>query len=309
MAPNWILAAAVAACLASPAPPQKLLVGINDQGTPVTNTTSSPNILAFRHVVKQPMIIVACEFLCGTVKGTGSVHIFDHDAAANRPGKLLGSATFPMPSALRVWAGGVLDKAVMVTQPNTTLWLGWIMSKGGMTPTTGRSTTAPTYYWTPSLTAPIKWNGPYGPPAQTTGFDWMYRLYGPGGSGSYTTYGQGKSGTHGVPVLEAWGWPNEGNPITLAAAALKNQTTGILIWGKRVGIQSPLGNVLAFPPLAAQAFTTAGGKTNPEEWSLPLQVPPGPGLAGLPFAWQIWILDPGAAQGIAHTAGLEVLIG
>ena len=32
-------------------------------------------------------------------------------------------------------------------------------------------------------------------------------------------------------------------------------------------------------------------------------------LFDLSLSWQVWILDPGASFGLAHTAGLEVTIG
>lgn len=295
------------ALLAAPGllPAQSYAIGINDQPMGVTNTTSSPNVLAFRHVFQGPMVIVACEFLCGSTKGTGSVYIFDHDPVLDRPGALLARGTFNAP-ATRCWAGAVLDKPVIVPQPNETRWLGWIMSAGGPTPTIGRTSTAPTYYWTSNtaLTPPISWNGPY------QGYEWMYRLYGPGGSGKTNVYGQGKAGTYGVPALELWGWPNLGNPLTLNASNLVEGSGGVLVFGGRVDIPLPIGPIYAFPPFLTLGFTTPGS-TKPVAQVVPFlfKVPSDPALLGQPLAWQVWMVDPGAVGGVCATGGLEVVIG
>ena len=136
-------------------PAQRLLEGINDQGTPIAKTTSDPNYLAFRHVIKQPTVITGCEFLYGATTGTGTVFIFDHDVAGDRPGKLVAQATFPAPPREYTWTGAVFSTPLVISQANTTLWLGWRASVRQKTPAAGRGTTAPTYYWTKSLTAPI----------------------------------------------------------------------------------------------------------------------------------------------------------
>ena len=292
----------VLALLAAPLCAQRLAESVNE-GPPFTKgSTSAVNVIAIRHSVKRAMILTAVEFWCGATSGTGSVYVFDHDSKNNRPGALLAQGTFPAPPA-RCWAGAVLNKPVVVKKAGQVIWVGISLSKGGGISATGRNPNGATYFWTRSVSTPIQWHGPY------KGWNWMFRLYEAGGKGAFSTYGKGKQGTHGVPGLEARGWPNYGNPITLIASLLKNQSTGLLVWGRKARIPFPFGTVYAFPPLKIDPFATAGGKTNPESRIFPLKIPKDPALVGLHISWQVWILDPGAKDGLAHTAGLEATIG
>ncbi len=281
---------------------QRLAEAVNE-GPPYTKGSVSPvNIIAIRHVAKKAMVLTAVEFWCGATAGTVSVYVFDHDAKLNRPGALLGQGTFKAPPA-RCWAGALLNKPVVLKAKGQVFWVGISLSKGGGISATGRTPNGAPYYWTRSLAAPVRWNGPY------RGWNWMFRLYEAGGKGTFAAYGKGKKGTHGIPGFEARGWPNYGNPITLIASLLKNQSTGLLVWGRKTRIPFPFGTVYAFPPLKIDPFATAWGKTNPESKTFPLKIPNDPALLGLSLSWQVWILDPAATYGLAHTAGLEVTIG
>ena len=296
----WSMATAL---LVAPISAQRLALGINDQPAGTGSGSMSGVYFAFYYQVPRPMAIVAAEFWVGTISGSCEVHIFGHDSAGNRPGSLLASGTFTPPVA-KSWAGARLDKPVLVTQPNTPLWLCLRATAGGTIAAIGRSGTAPNYFHTPSLAGTISWNGPY------QGWDWMYRLYEAGGTGTTNLYGQGKPGTHGAPVLDARGWPNLGNPLTLAAASLRASAPGLLALGRRVSLPLPIGTVYAFPPLVTLGFMTpAGGSAAGQSWLFPLSVPTDAALVGLGVAGQVWILDSGAADGLAHTAGAEFVIG
>ena len=293
--------------LTCPLTAQRLAVGINDQPAGLPGTVTSPSVQAFYYKVTRAMLIVGTEFWCGATSGTCSVHLFADDTSTtpSRPGTMLASATFNAP-AKECWAGALFSKPVPVT-PNTVLWLGWGMAQGGKTPQVGRSTAAPTYYWTRNL--PPSWNGPYGPPKQSTGFQWMYRIYEAGGTGKFTAFGTASAGSYGAIDLTARGWPNLGNSFTLVAAKLKDQSSGLLVWGRRAGINLPPWSLYAFPPLFLQGFATGGGKNQPEAEIFVNKLPQDPALVGATMAWQLWMLDPGGPGGLAHSAGLEVLIG
>jgi hypothetical protein len=141
------------------------------------------------------------------------------------------------------------------------------------------------------------------------GYMWMYRLYEAGGSGRFTSYGKASTGSHGAIGLTAQGWPNGGNSFTLVASKLKNQSSGLLVWGRRTAIQLPLWTIHSFPPLVLEAFTTGGGKNQPEAAIFAHRIPKDPALVGSALVWQLWMLDPAGPGGIAHSAGLEALIG
>jgi len=285
---------------AAPAAGQVLIDALNDQPAGYNNGSMSGVIFAVQHQLPKPGIISAVEFWCGHSKSaTGSVYIYAHDSVGNQPGQELGKGSFTAPAA-KAWAGAVLNKVVPMIQPNQVFWVGFKLSTGGTITAAGRGTSTPTYFVNSTGSS---WRGPY------SGWLWMFRLYGPGGSGKYTTFGQGKAGTHGVPVFQGWGWPNLGNPISLVAAGLKNQSAGVLVWGLRANIPLPVGNIYAFPALVVDGFATGGGKTNPEDKVFFFRLPKDTGLVGLPLVWQLWMADPGAAGGLANTAGLEALIG
>ena len=281
-------------------PAQRLALGINDQPAGTGSGSMSGVYFAFNWQIPRPMVILAAEFWVGTTTGSCEVHIFDHDAANNRPGNLLGSGAF-MPPLAKSWAGAMLDKPVIVTTPNTTLWLCLRATAGGTIAATGRSSTAPNYFHSTSIAQPIKWNGPY------QGWDWMYRLYEAGGSGKTVFYGQGKNGSHGVPALDARGWPNLTNPLTLTAALLKGSSAGFLALGLRGDLPLPIGSVYVLPPMVTLGFATSG--TTAQSVLFPLLVPGDSGLLGMSVAGQVWILDPGAQDGLAHTGGVQLIIG
>lgn len=288
-------------------PAQRLAWSANDQPAGASGWTTDPSFQAFRWQAPRPMAIVACEFWYGSTQGTGTVMVFDHDAANDRPGALLGQGSFPAPAAA-CWTGARLDKPVLAVQPGQMFWLGWGNSNGVRSPLVGQSAAAPTYFWTKSLAAPITWNGPFGPPTRPTGLDWMYRVYEAGGTGQTAVYGQGKSGTYGAPFFQLHGWANVGNPISLLAAKLKDSSAGVLVCGRRTAIPLPLGTIYAFPPLIALGAGTASG-ASAQSLLFPFVIPGDPALRGLSVAWQLWLLDPGAADGLVHSDGAEAVIG
>ena len=287
---------------------QRLADSVNDKPSGTPNGYSSNAIIAIKYTAKKPMILYAVEFWCGATKGTGSVYVFSHDSTNNKPGNLLGKGTFNCAPTM-CWRGAVLDKSVIIKKKGEILWIGIRLSQGGRISATSRSTNGQTYFWTRNLVPPFTWNGPYGPPRQKMGWDWMLRLYEIGGTGKYNLFGQGKQGTHGTPMLSYSGWPNYKNPITIIGYKLKNQSSGLLIWGRKANIVFPFGTIYAFPPLIIEPFTTGGGKNNPESVVFLKNIPNDPNLVGLSLCCELWILDPKATYGIAHTQGLEVLIG
>lgn len=302
------LAALLAGLLAVAVPSQRLALSVNEAPLGTAGGSLDGSIFAFKWLIPRPMLIAAAEFWVGTTTGTCEIHLFAHDAVNDRPGSLLASGRFPAPAVV-CWAGTPLDRPVNISQANTILWLG-LAARGAIIPATGRSGTAPPYFFTSSVSSPISWTGPLGPPKQATGWDWMYRIYERGGQGSQTLYGKGKLGTYGIPILEPWGWPNLGNPVSLAAATLMDASAGVLVMGPRSSIPLPLGSIYVAPPLSLAVFATAAAPMRmAQSWLFNLAVPNDPGLLSLSVAAQLWMVDPGATMGLCHSCGVEFTIG
>ncbi len=281
---------------------QRLADAVNNKPSGTPKGYMSNSLIAIKYVAKRPMVLTAVEFWCGSTRGTGSVYVFANDQTNNRPGALLGKGGFRCPEAM-CWKGAVLDKPVVVKKKGEILWIGIRLSHGGRISATSRNPKGQTYFWTRNLNPPFTWHGPY------VGWDWMLRLYEAGGTGRYTFFGKGKQGSHGAPLLSFSGWPNYKNPVTIIGSSLKNRSGGVLVMGNKANIPFPFGTVYAFPPLIVETFTTGGGKNLPESVIFPKLIPNDPNLVGVSASFQLWILDPKATFGIAHTRGLEVVIG
>jgi hypothetical protein len=123
---------------------------------------------------------------------------------------------------------------------------------------------------------------------------------------STTGYGAGFAGTNGVPSLAASSLPHLGTtPLLLLGNSAGTSTFGALFFGlQRANQPTPFGGT-ALVQVAASATLSlppAGG-------SLPFAIPFVPAFLGTIVDVQGALLDAGAAQGIAFTAGLELLIG
>ena len=91
--------------------------------------------------------------------------------------------------------------------------------------------------------------------------------------------------------------------MTLVGDSLPTTGTAILIWGARVNLPLPIGTVYAFPPLLTEVILPDIAGTLGRN----LQIPQDPALVGVPFAWQLWVIETSGA--LANSNGLEVLIG
>jgi hypothetical protein len=123
---------------------------------------------------------------------------------------------------------------------------------------------------------------------------------------SATGYGAGFPGTLGVPSLTTTLLPRFGTtPLLQLGNSAGTSTFGALFFGlQRANQPTPFGGT-ALVQVAASATLSlppAGG-------SLPFAIPNVPAFAGTIVDVQGVLLDAGAAQGIAFTAGLELLIG
>ncbi|MFO0983242.1 MAG: hypothetical protein U1E76_16170 [Planctomycetota bacterium] len=128
----------------------------------------------------------------------------------------------------------------------------------------------------------------------------------PAPSASWTNYGSGWAGTHGVPAFVA-----SGNPCCAARSTLDlanslgaSTVAALLIGLTRADLPTVYGgHVLLLPITAMMLSLPAGG--------LPLAgaIPCDGALSGLAIDLQALEIDPGASRGVSFTRGLELVLG
>jgi hypothetical protein len=120
------------------------------------------------------------------------------------------------------------------------------------------------------------------------------------------SYGVGLAGTLGIPTLTAPAAPflgrlfalffsNSRGAVTQGALLFGAQQASLPLFGGTLLVQ-PAGLVIAVGLPLGQAI-------------LPFSIPTDPTLLCVPFYVQGLVVDPGAAQGIAMTRGLELVVG
>jgi uncharacterized repeat protein (TIGR03803 family) len=126
---------------------------------------------------------------------------------------------------------------------------------------------------------------------------------------SWSNYGTGLSGTNGIPNLTSSANPVLGTTITLAIDnSFGSDTAAFLIVGlNRTSIPFKQGTVLVDPfrdwLLVLPLSISAAGM------SLDSGIPDDESLCGLHVDAQVLEFDPGAAQGVSFTPGLELVLG
>jgi hypothetical protein len=123
---------------------------------------------------------------------------------------------------------------------------------------------------------------------------------------TWSNYGTGFPGTHGVPSLTAESNPVLGSSVTLDLAnSSGNFTVGLLFIGfQQTSLHSALGGDLLVVP----ALTSVIGLP-PSGTSLKGDLPYDGSLCGFVIDLQAWESDPGAAKGVSFTQGLELVLG
>jgi uncharacterized repeat protein (TIGR03803 family) len=126
---------------------------------------------------------------------------------------------------------------------------------------------------------------------------------------SWSNYGAGFAGTHGVPDFTSSANPVLGTTITFAIDnSLGSDTVAFLIAGlNRAAFPFKQGTVLVDPfrdwLLVLPLSIPAPGL------SLDVGIPDDESLCGLRFDSQVLEIDSGAAQGVSFTSGLELVLG
>jgi hypothetical protein len=123
---------------------------------------------------------------------------------------------------------------------------------------------------------------------------------------TWSNYGSGFPGTHGIPSFTSSANPVIGTTITLSLEnSFQQPTAGILFAGlQRADIHSSWGGDLLVAPILTVAITFSFG-FDQLDWSIPNDL----ALPGLAVELQAIEADPGAAKGVSFSAGLELVLG
>jgi len=127
-------------------------------------------------------------------------------------------------------------------------------------------------------------------------------------------YGTGLAGTGGyVPRLSGVGSTNLGQSITVRLEDALGGASGVCVGGTASASLPAMGGTLLVDPAGAVMLPMAAGGpagfAGAGTFDLNWTVPANPALTGLSLFLQEWLLDAGAAQGIAFTNGLELVLG
>ncbi|MBK9387125.1 MAG: hypothetical protein IPN34_20105 [Planctomycetes bacterium] len=119
-------------------------------------------------------------------------------------------------------------------------------------------------------------------------------------------YGSGLAGTLGIPTLSTPAAPSLGRLFALFFSNSRGAATpGALIFGtQQASLPIFGGTLLVQPPGVVIGIGLPLGQA-----ILPFAIPSDPTLLCVPFYAQGLVVDPGAAQGIAMTRGLELVVG
>ncbi|MBK8096734.1 MAG: hypothetical protein IPK26_06480 [Planctomycetes bacterium] len=138
-----------------------------------------------------------------------------------------------------------------------------------------------------------------------------FRLFAPYAAGSTATFGNAKPGIYGNPTIGLSGWPAIGSPIDVwldnaarVASSAPPNAALLIGWPIPGGLPFPFANVFVTGEVLLLMNTRLHSSPTAGAVSHTLQVPNTPLAIGLPVSFQWFVLDPAAADGIAHSAAV-----
>jgi streptogramin lyase len=142
--------------------------------------------------------------------------------------------------------------------------------------------------------------------ANTLGNAIAITVIGAGHNASWTNYGAGLAGTHGVPFFTSQNDPILGSTITLDLGnSLGLPTSGLLILGfQQASLHTGLGGDLLLIPALLVPISFSYGAN-----SFIGTLPSDPAYNGFELDLQAVEADPGAVEGYSFTQGLQLLLG
>jgi hypothetical protein len=131
-------------------------------------------------------------------------------------------------------------------------------------------------------------------------------FFGAAHTATWSNYGTGVAGTHGVPSFTSQQDPVLGTTITVDAGnSYANPTSGIFFLGfQQANLHTGLGGDLLLIPGIVQPISFSFGGD-----SFTGAIPNDPALHGFEIDLQVVEVDPGAVKGVSFTQGLQLLLG
>jgi hypothetical protein len=125
-------------------------------------------------------------------------------------------------------------------------------------------------------------------------------------SSSWSNYGSGVAGTHGVPSFTSQQDPALGATLTVDAGnSCAQPTSGLFFLGfQQASLHTGLGGDLLLIPVLVLPITFSYGGD-----SFTGTIPNDPALYGFEIDLQVVEADPGAVKGVSFTQGLQLLLG
>lgn len=304
MRPFVTLFFAVLSLLASQAPlrAQQLWHSQNDNNTYGNLAVGWPAaVLGFRFTAPSAATVTAAQVFTGNA--TPDLHTLElraHDPVTGLPGALLGPAGSWNLQHTRSFQGVLLPQPIALAGGQD-YWLVWRVQ--GMFPQHSVAADSPS-----NTLSEVRVND---------GTSWFavsnlaakFRLFTQHAYGTSTTFGVGKPGQYGVPSIAASAWPAVGSPLDITIDNCARRQPSLLLLGLPIPSGIPIGIGTLYTTADTSLFLTTNlQSTFNGGAAMTFFVPNDPGLANVPVAFQWAVVDPVAADGLSHTAGLQVVL-
>ncbi|MEQ1634907.1 MAG: hypothetical protein ABL997_21180 [Planctomycetota bacterium] len=302
---RFSLAALLFSLVATELDAQQLWHSQNDNTTWAGYAVGWPaSVLAFRFTAPSNANIAAAQVFTGNAApAPHTLELRTHDTVTGLPGALLGAPGTWTTEHVRCWQGPLLPQTVALTGGQD-YWLVWRVTGMFHQHSISADTTPGNVLSEVRISDGNTWH------AQAT-MAAKFRLFTTHAVGVAVPFGTAKPGTYGDPTIGSTTWPAIGSTLDLWLDNAVRRQPAILFLGSPIptGIAIPgigttwtTADVSWFVLTSTQSSPFVGGAT------LSLTVPDDPGLVNVPFAFQWAILDPLAADGIAHTAAIEMVV-
>ncbi len=283
---------------------QQLWLGQNDDTTYGSLAVGWPAaVMAFRFTAPTSDTVVAAQVFTGNAAPSPhTLELRTHDPLTGLPGALLGNPGTWTTEHTRCWQGAVLAQSAAVTAGQD-YWLVWRVTGMFHQHSVSADATPGNVLSEVRISDGATWHGQAMLAAK-------FRLFTSHATGTAFAFGTAKAGTYGNPQIGLTGWPSIGSTVDVLLENTARRQPALLFLGAPVPPGLPLPFGVSWTTADLSLFTTTVSESSPLVGgiSLTLRVPLDPQLAGLAAALQWGILDPLAADGIAHTAAIGVVL-
>lgn len=297
------VAAFALAASPSTASAQQLWHSQNDNNTYSNLAVGWPAaVLGFRFTAPSSAVVEAAQIFTGnSTASTQTLELRAHDPVTGLPGALLGPAGSFLLQHTRSFQGAFFPQPIALSGAQD-YWLVWRVT--GMFPQHSVAADSPS-----NTLSEVRVND---------GTSWFavsnlaakFRLFTQHAYGTSTTLGTGKPGQYGIPTIAASPWPAVGAPLDLTIDNCARRQPSLLLLGLPIPSGIPIGIGTLYTTADTSLFVQTNLQTNPSNGgqAVTFFVPNDPGLANVPIAFQWAVVDPLAADGLSHTAGLQVVL-